>query len=211
MEVYHTRHLDILKPKIANITVIGAGGIGSALVMMLAKMGFTGLTVYDFDRIDDVNIGSQWYRISDIGQLKVEALKSLVKDFAGVEINAIPQKTDGKGLQTEVLILAVDSIEARAEIAKNASYEYLIDGRMGGETFSVYNYLGVEKDDYLKDRIFPSEEAVQLPCTAKAICYNTFGIASFLANQVKKINNVEPLKQQQHYCFINEAYDDDQD
>jgi len=34
--------------------------------------------------------------------------------------------------------------------------------------------------------LYPDEQAQELPCTARAIIYNTFMIAALISNQVKK-------------------------
>lgn len=200
------RHQNILNPNIHKITVVGAGGIGSPTVLLLAKMGFKNIEVYDHDTVDEVNIGSQLYKISDIGKLKVDALKEQVLDFSGCEITTKNEKTDGGGLVTSVLILAVDCIDARKQIADNASFDHLIDGRMGGEAFTVLHYPSREVENYLTDHIFPKEEAAQIACSERAIAYNTFACASLIASTVKKINNNDPIINEQHFCFINNEY-----
>jgi len=56
------RQLDIADPaKFKNkpVTVIGAGGIGAATVVALAKTGFENITVYDFDTIGEHNLPNQ--------------------------------------------------------------------------------------------------------------------------------------------------------
>ena len=59
---YFLRQLDIADPsrfKDKPITVVGAGGIGAATVVALAKTGFENITVYDFDKIEDHNFPNQ--------------------------------------------------------------------------------------------------------------------------------------------------------
>lgn len=201
-----SRHYGILVPKIQSIAIVGCGGIGSPTALLLAKMGFKNIHVYDDDTVDEVNIGSQLYKIQDVGRLKVDALKEQVMDFAGVEITIHPERTDGKGVMAELLIIAVDCIDARKEIAQNAQYDYLIDGRMGGETYSVFSYPKMLVDDYLADHFFEKSEAAPVPCTAKAIVYNTFGCASLIASTAKTINNLEVPPTEQHFCFLNKEY-----
>ena len=59
---YFLRQLDIADPskfKDKPVTVIGAGGIGAATAVALAKTGFENITVYDFDTLEEHNIPSQ--------------------------------------------------------------------------------------------------------------------------------------------------------
>ena len=59
---YSLRQLEIAYPsqfKDRPITVIGAGGIGAATVVALAKTGFENITVYDFDTVEQHNLPNQ--------------------------------------------------------------------------------------------------------------------------------------------------------
>lgn len=172
-------------------------------------MGFPEIEVYDDDTVDIVNLGSQLYKVEDIGRSKVEALKENILAFTDTEITVHNERTDGSNVDTDVLILAVDSIDVRAEIVKNAQFNHLVDGRMGGQTFTVFYYPELLKDQYLTDEIFPAEEASELPCSEKAICYNTFGCASFIAATLKEINNGSVPAKQKSFCYLNQLFDQD--
>jgi len=55
------RQMNIVPPEKLSfpITVIGAGAIGSATVVTLAKMGCSDITVWDSDTLEDLNIPNQ--------------------------------------------------------------------------------------------------------------------------------------------------------
>jgi molybdopterin/thiamine biosynthesis adenylyltransferase len=58
----------------ARVAVIGAGGLGSPLILYLAAAGVGTLGIVDFDRVSLSNLQRQIaYRTSDIGQAKTEA------------------------------------------------------------------------------------------------------------------------------------------
>lgn len=58
------------------VHLIGVGGIGSAVVFPLLKLGIHELHVWDSDKVEPRNIPAQLvYRLSDVGTSKVEALK----------------------------------------------------------------------------------------------------------------------------------------
>ncbi len=81
------RQLDVLDvPRLARtpITVIGAGAVGSFTVLALAKCGAECITVYDDDTVESHNLPNQWYRLTDLGRPKVEALRELVREMTGV-------------------------------------------------------------------------------------------------------------------------------
>jgi molybdopterin/thiamine biosynthesis adenylyltransferase len=110
---------DLLK-KIADcqITVCGAGAIGSNLVDNMIRQGFRKISVIDFDRVEDHNRHTQLYGRRDVGQLKTAALKSLAFNSLGVTIIDLTKKLDvdnvGKLLMKDSLIIdGFDNPEAR--------------------------------------------------------------------------------------------------
>lgn len=59
--------------KSARIVVIGAGGLGSSLLPLLAAAGIGTIEIFDGDRVEQSNLGRQMiYRESDIGKAKAE-------------------------------------------------------------------------------------------------------------------------------------------
>jgi len=185
---YLTRQSDLIPAQVLTtpITVVGAGAIGSMVVLTLAKMGFNDITVYDDDTIEHVNINNQFYRISDIGKAKVEALAELVYDFTHVKIKPCKMRTNkDMMLSNKIIISAVDSMKSRKEIFDCFYGSVLIDPRMAIEYASIRTYfpvLGDKPKDYT-DSLFNDSEAVQERCTAKATMYT----ASLIAGHVSKI------------------------
>jgi molybdopterin/thiamine biosynthesis adenylyltransferase len=182
---YLTRQYDLIPENILTtpIFVIGAGAIGSMTVLTLAKMGFNNIFVYDDDIVDFVNINNQFYRISDIGKLKVVALYSLVKDFTGVEI--VPINARAKDMMAGIVISAVDSMESRKQIFELFCGSLLIDPRMAIEYASIRTFMPRKGDtpkDYTQS-LYSDKDAVAERCTAKATMYT----ASLIAGHVSKI------------------------
>jgi len=207
MNEYQLRQTGILIPdKVKDITVVGAGGIGSWTTLVLTKMGFQNIKVIDFDGVEEHNIGSQFYEIEDLGQSKLESLKKNISSFSDVQIETHEERIDRT--DTEVLILAVDNMDARKEIIENSKFEFCIDGRMGGETFTIYSFYREELDRY-KQTLFPQSESTQEPCTARAICYNTFGIASLIGMLMKRYNNNETIPFEMNFCYKNLFFDNE--
>lgn len=187
------RQLDLLRPDALRmpITVIGAGGIGSFTVLALAKLGCTNLWVYDFDTVAENNLPNQLYREADIGRPKVEALREMVREFTGTEINAINERADDKGL-SGIAVFAVDSMDERMKLWEGIKYNprvpLLIDGRMGAEVMRVLSVVPTDPDDVrsYEAELYPSSEAFSAPCTARSIIYTAFSVAALIAGQVKK-------------------------
>jgi hypothetical protein len=182
------------------ITVVGCGGIGSFVVLALAKMGCRTLAAYDDDRVEPHNIPNQAYRLADVGHLKVEALAALVREVAGVSLEARAERVRSQRLQG-VVVAAVDTMSARREIwlqgvRHRAAVPLYVDARMGAEVARVFTVRPADPDDVRRYEasLYADEEAMNLPCTAQAIVYTGFSIAGLVAGQIKKFLTGEPLK-----------------
>ena len=99
-----SRQQDLIDPDQLDvpITVVGCGGIGSFVVLTLAKMGCRALTVYDDDRVEPHNIPNQAYRLADVGRLKVEALAELVREVAGAPLAIRTERVRGQDRKSVV-------------------------------------------------------------------------------------------------------------
>jgi molybdopterin/thiamine biosynthesis adenylyltransferase len=73
----------------AHVAICGLGAIGSNLAVLLARSGVSQLTLIDFDRVEESNIGTQAYSLEDVGTLKAEALSAMFYRECGL--------TDGLG------------------------------------------------------------------------------------------------------------------
>jgi hypothetical protein len=192
------RQLGIIEPQKLKIpiTIIGAGSIGSITTMILSKMGCNDISVYDFDTIEDHNMPNQFYKMSDLGRPKVEALKDIVKEFSGFDLKAYNEKFDYKNYG-KITISAVDTMSVRRDIFEkslmNIRSEFLIDGRMGGEYLRLYalNTKDLDSRNKYQATLYSDEEASEEKCTEKTIVYNVSFIGSMIGSYVKKYVNRE--------------------
>lgn len=68
------------KLKAASVLVIGAGGLGSPLLLYLTAAGVGHIGIVDFDIVDDSNLQRQvLYTVEDIGKSKAETAKARLK------------------------------------------------------------------------------------------------------------------------------------
>jgi len=200
--INYLRQTGLVSPrKLAQVklTVIGAGGINSPAVLVISKMGVRQIEVYDHDIISSHNIPNQFYPFRDIGKLKVTSLEKSVFDYAGVSIIARREKYEHQAL-SGLVVSGVDSMDTRKaiweEIKKQASVPLYIDARMGALIGRIFSIKPTDPDQigWYEETLYSHEEAVQLPCTARAISFNTFVLAGLIADQIKKWVNGEEVK-----------------
>ena len=77
---------------LTRVGVVGIGGIGSPIALTLAKMGVGEIVVWDYDKVEIHNTGSQLYRKQDVGFNKVEALRNIIVELTGHGLFTIPEK-----------------------------------------------------------------------------------------------------------------------
>ena len=185
------RQRDIIPPeKLATleVTVIGAGAVGSFTCLTLAKMGVTNITVYDGDTVEEHNLPNQWYRSRDLGRKKVEALAEIIFDFTDVMLTTHPHHYIHENL-TGIVICAVDTMDTRLLLwreVKKFKPELYIDARMGaevGKIHVVHPSDPASRRKYEED-LYPSSEALHAPCTAKATVYCAAGLGAYIADIV---------------------------
>jgi molybdopterin/thiamine biosynthesis adenylyltransferase len=192
-----TRQLDIVNSQLiaaVDVTMIGAGGIGAATALALAKLGITRLYLYDDDTIEDLNIPTQLLKLSDIGKPKAQSVAAMLQEFS----DEVSGSTRNQRVVSEttlpgsvITISSVDSITSRKAIweAVVASQgRWYLDARMGAEVFQLYTVDTANPDWYVRHLSTLNEDDVpDEPCTAKATIYTAFIAAGHIAHQVKRI------------------------
>jgi hypothetical protein len=180
------------------VTLIGAGSIGSTTAVWLGKMGIRNLTVFDDDEVQEHNWSNQMFRECDIDRPKAEALWDVMEAFCSYTPRVILKPYVDQPL-TEVVISGVDSMASRKAIWKsvriNPNVQLYLDARMGLETLAVYSVrpqLRDSRQDYVKT-LHNDAESLQEPCTARTICYTPLMASSILCSQVKRYVNDEGI------------------
>jgi hypothetical protein len=181
----YKRQVSIFNPdKFTNvgITIAGLGNIGSHTALALTRMGLTNFVIVDFDTVEEHNLSSQAYNVSDVGVLKTDALMGhMLALNPDVHVKAISEPFTGKEQQGSILISAVDSMVARRKICEGLPADtFVFDGRMGGGQIEVHSQTQAEWGATLE--IDGDED----PCGARFISYTSYIVAGLIANNVKR-------------------------
>lgn len=216
-EISYTRQKALFNPVYQKfkIIVFGAGSLGSVITLSLAKLGFSDISVYDFDIVEKQNIPNQMYRLKDLNELKVEALAEIVKEFSGIDIKCHNEKVTNKSNIEKPLnaiyIVTFDSLEQRKiifDLLKDSFGGYVMDVRMGGEQYDIRS-IDLTKDEDINfwEKSF-GVVTNNLPCGEKSIIYTNFSVAGEVANIAKKINNgseypIKLLRHMKNYVILN--------
>ena len=201
--------------------MVGCGGIGSYTALLLAKMGIPVITLVDHDVVEEANVGTQLYELSDIGLPKVRALSTTLLASGNPAVNQIHSKFSKDVLEAylysprRLIIMALDSIEARRGVYKAVSsmaLKYLttvdtliIDPRMTLESLEI-NAIRFTKDfkivrgAYVTRLIDKSEVYEEQPCGAKAIPGTGMFAASLIMSVVLRWLRHQPIP---HLMFGN--------
>jgi len=193
-ELNWMRQLGVIPPDKLQfpITIIGAGGIGSPLSIALAKMGCSDLTIWDFDTVEAHNIPNQLYPVDAVGTLKVEALRSVVEQFAGLRPRVVPRAFTAEERVSGVVCACVDTMQARWDIWKAVRFKpavsLYVDARVAGEIGVIYTIRPCDVHQarfYEEQTLHSDDEAIDLPCTARSVIYNGLFVAALIAAQIK--------------------------
>lgn len=187
----------------ADVVIGGAGGIGSWLALMLCRAGFTPV-IYDFDIVEEHNIGGQLFNTSQTGVSKVTAVKTICFDFASTDITCLNEKFTESSMGHNYMFSAFDNMQARkamfkvwkevVEEWKETSDEpkpVFIDGRLLMEQLTIFCVTPENMDKYEKEYLFDDTEVPDEPCTLKQTSHSAAMIAShmvgFFTNHISNV------------------------
>ena len=181
----------------------GAGGIGSWLVFLLVRAGYLP-TVYDFDTIEEHNLGGQLFPKKFIGDTKVSALAKVVKDFSDIDITEMNEKYTLESMSHNYVFSAFDNMKARKDMFENwkafvkewsddlANEEnpdiiksmkeatpVFIDGRLTMEQLQIFCITPDNMEKY-EEHLFDDAEVKEAPCTLKQTSHSAAMIASHM-------------------------------
>lgn len=179
--------LNLLKN--ARVGIAGAGGIGSNLALNLARVGVGHLHIIDFDSVELVNLNRQNFFLSDVGRLKVEALKEqifAINPFIDVTCENLKITQDNASeifKNDDIVCEAFDDENAKSMLANEILSNYedkFVVASSGMAGYTIRDEFGVKGfgkrlflcGDFSNDDIF--EFGVMSPkvCMCAALCAN---------------------------------------
>lgn len=175
-------------PKIP-VLIGGAGGIGSWLSLYLARQDLD-IYIYDFDSLDETNLGGQWYQTNQLNLPKTSALSQNIKSFTGNDINTYDRYNEDS-MSNPIVFSAFDNMEARKlmfdkwekDYALNPKYFnkacVFIDGRLLAESGKVFTVTRHNASKY-REYLYTDAEIKEQPCSFKATSHAAGIIAGLM-------------------------------
>ena len=179
----------------SKVLVIGAGGLGAAILPYLASAGVGEIGIIDHDIIEISNLHRQViYKTSAVGKSKAEQAKIMISELnPDIKVIAFTEKLSGKNAialfeKYDIIVDATDSISIKYLIndACLLTNKPMVCGsifRFQGQV-SVFNYQNGPNYRFL----YPDENSNALNCENAGVIGVTVGIIGMLqANEVLKI------------------------
>lgn len=187
------------------VFVGGAGGIGSWLTFLLSRAGMKAV-LFDFDKIEEHNIGGQLFKENHIGMYKVTAVSNIVSEFCGSTISTFAAKVDENTTSHYFMFSAFDNMQARKDLFTvwKKSHEIcpvtpiFIDGRLLAEQLQIFCVTPENMEEYEKEHLFDDSEVEDAPCTFRQTSHSAAMIASlmvaFFTNHITNIYEREVIR-----------------
>lgn len=179
----------------SKVLVIGAGGLGAAILPYLAAAGVGEIGIIDDDAIEISNLHRQViYKTSAVGKSKAEEAKAMISELNPlVKVNAISEKLSAKNAislfeKYDIIVDATDSISIKylindACLVTNKPMVYGSIFRFQGQV-SVFNY----QNGPTYRCLYPDENSNALNCEDAGVIGISVGIIGmFQANEVLKM------------------------
>jgi len=187
------------------LTIGGAGTIGSWLTLLLARTGQHEILVYDDDTVDIENLAGQLYGRVHINMSKVDAIKEQVLELTEFDRNQLhvfkTKIVDGTYV-SPVCFSAFDNMKARKAMFNNwkskKDREIFIDGRMTIEDYQVF-FVTPDNEDQYEKTLFSDKDLPDQICSLKATSHTGALIAgrmvSLFTNHLANVAMGVPMRE----------------
>ncbi len=185
---------DFYNPNL-DVIILGLGGIGSYVSNAICRQGYE-MYLYDFDSVEVINVGSQLFNISNVGQNKAEVAANLSGLFGNPKAIAMG-KFDEDSPISNIVFSCFDNMKYRKlafekwlAYQKSKTKEYreanpnevncFMDGRMSAEQWQIYLVKSTADAKRYQETLFDDSEVPDAPCSYKATAQTGYGIAAFM-------------------------------
>jgi len=147
--------------------IIGVGAIGGMVCKQLAYMGIDNVHLWDFDTVEEHNMGNQGFKHSDEGELKVRVRGNEAYEYKEEGCNWVTHNERWEyTTDASIYFCCVDSLTARKQIYDTIpETALLVDTRMLSLNYAVYALKG--KSDKYEESLDP-EGLVEGDCTSRS-------------------------------------------
>ena len=169
------------------VMIGGSGGIGSWLAFFLSRAGFRPM-LYDFDTVEEHNLGGQLFRMQDVGKNKVKATFDIINEFNGDMIDISTERITAESPSHHFTFSAFDNMQARKDLFEvwlrstdNCPVTPLfIDGRLEAEQLQIFAVTPQNAERYRSEHLFDDSEVPDAPCTMRQTSHSAAMIATHM-------------------------------
>jgi tRNA A37 threonylcarbamoyladenosine dehydratase len=101
-----------------DIIIGGCGGIGSWTSLLLSRQAHN-LYLFDDDRVENLNLGNQLFRHSDVGENKTQAVTNVIRDLSGQDNIEQYELYTSESISGPIMISCFDNMKARKVMFDN--------------------------------------------------------------------------------------------
>lgn len=180
------RNKDLIpQDKLNELTIVGLGGIGSAVAINSAIMGWDRITGYDGDNLETHNLSSTLYPLEYIGFSKAHVATAMISEYGGKSSLIQANWNIGDPIGDKVL-LCVDDMEIRLDIykewLKSDTREILIDMRMDALSMEIISCT--KENDFFGEYWVSGASIADAPCTMKHTIFTSSIVAGWGLNNL---------------------------
>lgn len=190
------RQLAVFNPEAFKtpVHIIGAGATGSESSRILAKMGVRNMTIWDHDIVDIHNPPNQAYGLEEVGMLKVEAMKKILRRDCGIDIVAKAEKFDGTQPLEGCVFVCTDDMASRHQIWEkalklNLAVDLVVETRLAAEMCNVFTVRPSSMEDIegYEATLYSDDEAEESACNYRAISTMVAVLAGIASHKLVKL------------------------
>lgn len=111
----------VAKRAVPQVTICGAGALGSHLADNLARQGFRKMRIIDRDRVEEHNVSTQIFGAAVVGAWKAEVVRNRLFRAVEIEIDAVTNELSERNVRSllkdsAVVVDTLDNSESRRHV-----------------------------------------------------------------------------------------------